>query len=407
MRVPNMNQIAEQSPSKGLTSFLVIYSLLVPIRQIRPAAEAAEKASIEGVVVNQVTKQAVRRAEVNLRKRSKSGDISGEPNAYTATTDASGKFRIDGIDPGDYVLLHTKHGFLNTRAYFGLSPRDLTLTPGESLTGLRYSLMPQAIITGRAVEEDGEPVQNAFVTLFRYRYDHGSYHPSPLGWPQRTDDRGEFRFVDVPPGRYYLQADARRGRTFGAGAPGTRPAAPGAPRVDFVPTYHLNATDLGQAMRIDVQAGQELSAQDVILRKEKVVRVSGKVLDADGTTVRNAVVSLEPAGSSVGGAGGMGLMVDNNGTFAANSVPPGRYLAHPIKGDESNRQSQVVPVNVGDEGLQNLVIQVQPTMVAKGALLLDGSDRNDVDCVLSAGIRGAPGGRPGVPDIHRASPRSG
>jgi hypothetical protein len=166
---------------------------------------------------------------------------------------------------------------------------------------------------------------------------------------------------------------------MGAGAPSELPTTPGASRTDFVPTYFPSAPEAAQAIRIEVQSGQELSGRDVALRKEKVVRVSGKVLDPDGSRARNAVVSLEPADTLMGSAGGIGLMVDDKGTFAASSVPPGQYLARAIKGDASNWQSAETPVAVGDSGVESVVLQIQPVVEAKGAFVLEGSDRKDFD----------------------------
>jgi len=362
-----------------LSFFIVIsFSVLAAPQETSIATDLAKKATIEGVIVNEVTKRPVHKAEVKLYKQGKMGEASSGESAYSVVTDAAGKFRIDNIEPGEYTLIPHKAGFFSTRAYFGLSARDLKLAAGVSLTDLRYALLPQAIITGRVTEGDGEPVQNALVVLLRYRYDRGSYRTLQVGLPPRTNDLGEFRFVDVPPGKYYLVAVARR-ETTRAGAPGGLPTVPDAPRIGFVPTYHLNASGLADATRIEVQAGQELSGRDIVLRKEKVVRVSGKVVDADGSPVRNAAVSLTPADALMGPAGGIGLLVDDQGTFAADSVPPGQYLAHAIMGDQSNWQSADIPVAVGDSGAQNIVLQIQPTKEVKGTLVLEGSDRKDFD----------------------------
>ena len=143
-----------------LSLFLALCSVLACAQETPSAADAAKKAVIEGVVVNEITKEPIRRVEISLMKQGKSGGLSAMANALSAVTDAAGKFRIENIDPGDYSLMLRKGGFLMPRAYYGMSARMLKLTEGASLTGLRYALRPQAIITGRVLDDEGEPVQN-------------------------------------------------------------------------------------------------------------------------------------------------------------------------------------------------------------------------------------------------------
>ena len=369
-----------------LSLFLAILSVLACAQETPSAAEAAKQAVIEGVVVNELTKEPLRRVEINLYRQGKPGS-SG--SAYSAVTDAAGKFRIENIDPGDYSLIHRKAGFLMTRAYFGMSARILKLTEGTSLTGLRYALRPQAVITGRVLDEEGEPVQNIFVLLLRYRYYRGANRATQGGRPQQTNDRGEFRFTEVQSGKYYLLADLQRMSALA----GAAPPVPGAPRTAYVATYFPSASEFAQAAAIEVQAGQEISGRDIALRKEKVVRVSGKVLDPDGSPAKHAFVSLTPAETAASFAGSVTIAVDEKGTFAGDNVPPGQYLARASKGDEWQWQSAETPIAVGDAGLEGVVLQIQESLEARGALVLEGSDRRDFE-FAGFHISMRPGGDP-------------
>ena len=375
-----------------LSLFLAMCSVLACAQETPSAAEAAKKAVIEGVVVNEITKEPIRRAEINLYRQGKPGSRG---SAYSAVTDAAGKFHIDNIDAGDYSLMPRKAGFLMPRGSYGMSARILKLAEGASLTGLRYSLRPQAIITGRVLDDEGEPVQGVYVMLLRYQYYRGSIRAVSAGsWgrPQQTNDRGEFRFTDVQSGKYYLLADVQRMRALAAGAP----PVPGTLRTAFVATYFPNASEFAQAAAIEVQPGQELSGRDIALRKEKVVKVTGKVLDASGSPVKQAVVSLTLAEGADGHAG-VNAMVDDKGAFTADNVPPGQYTVRAFKYDgQENQQSAETPVSVGDAGLENVVLQIQASLEAKGAFVLEGSERKDFSFsgfslnLMSAGETSAP-----------------
>ena len=398
-----------------LSLLLTICSVFAAAQETPSAAEAAKKAVIEGVVVNEVTTEPIRRAEVNLYRQGETGGrLPERPSAYSTLTDAGGKFRIDDIDPGEYILIHLKPGFVTTRAYFGLSARLLTLAAGDSLTGLRYSLLPQAIVTGRVVDDEGAPAQGIFVMLLRFEHFHGPNYASGVG-RQQTNDRGEFRFTNVEPGRYCLRADVERMRVVYGGPPAGPSTAPGAPRTAFVSTYHPSATAMAQASRFEVLAGQEFSGRDIALRKDKVVRVSGKVLDADGSPAKYAAVTLAPADSPLQIVGSVGLYTDDKGTFAASSVPPGPYLARAREYyDGSDWESAETPVAVGEAGLVNVVLQIQPAVEAEGAFVLEGSDGKDFDfsgftvewwcadatSAGSGGVHVEPNGTFTLPDMH-------
>ena len=362
-----------------LSLLLAVCSVLAYAQETPSVAEAAKKASIEGVAVNEATKEPIRRAEINLYKQGVAGGmLPGRESAYSTLTDAAGKFRIDNIDPGNYTLMHLKAGFLSTRSNFELSARLLKRAAGDSLTGLRYSLLPQAIVTGRVVDDEGAPAQGIFVTLLRLGHYHGSNRAFGVG-RQQTNDRGEFRFTDVEPGRYCLRADVERMRVMYGGAPAGPSTAPGAPRTAFVSTYHPSASAIAQAARIEVLAGQEFSGLDIALRKDKVVRVSGKVLDTDGLPVRYATVSLAPADSPLESVGSVSLLTDDKGMFFANSVPPGPYLARARKYDGSDWESAETPIAVGEAGVANVALQIQPALELEGTLVLEGFDRRDFD----------------------------
>jgi protocatechuate 3,4-dioxygenase beta subunit len=366
-----------------MTKFVLFLSLPIALAlgQSAPSpssAETARKATIEGVVVNEITKEPLRRAEVSLQRSGKSGMMMGGDNsAYSAVTDASGRFRIGNIEPGEYFLNHHKTGYVGSRSAFGSSARFLKLGAGDSLTDLRYSLLPQAVVTGRVVDDEGEPVQGASVMLMRSSYRRGSGQMLTPAAQAITNDLGEYRIINVQPGRYYLQANIQR-MMPGGGVPPSPSAPAGTPRTALVSTYYPSATESSQATRIEARAGLGLSGQDITLRREKVYKLSGKVLDANGSPARQTFVMLRVEDGDVA-YGFMGSGVDEKGSFAINNTRPGQYTITASKMDGQNRQSAETSVTVGDSDVTSVVLQMLPGLEAKGSIVLEGSDKKDFD----------------------------
>jgi len=361
-------------------ALLLVLSAALAFGQTAPSptsAETAKKATIEGVAVNEATKEPLRRVEISLYSSGKNGVMMGSGNsAFSAVTDAAGKFRIENIEAGDYFLDYRKTGFVSSRRAFGFSTRVLKLSAGESLTDLRYALLPQAIVTGRVVDDEGEPVQGASVLLVRPRYQRGSMRMAPGGQAQ-TNDRGEYRIINVQPGKYYVQANVQR-MMMGGGAPPAPSSTAGEPRTAFVSTYYPSAPEIAQATRIEPRAGLELSGQDITLRKEKVVKVSGTVLDADGSPAKQTFIMLmEEEGFMA--FSNTSSVVDEKGNFMLNNVRPGQYTVMANRMDGQSRQSTQTTVTVGDADLSKVALQMLPPLEAKGAIVLEGSEKKDFD----------------------------
>jgi protocatechuate 3,4-dioxygenase beta subunit len=359
---------------------LLVLPIALAFGQTAPSpssAETAKKATIEGVVVNETTKEPLRRVEISLYQSGKNGGgIGGNNSAYSAVTDAAGKFRIEDIEPGEYIFYHHRTGYVDSRAAFGASSQSLKLGTGETLTDLHYSLLPQAIIAGRVIDDEGEPVQDAGVMLMHSQYRRGSAHALTPAAQAQTNDRGEFRLINVQPGKYYIQANPQRIMSGGS-----QPASAGtadAPRTVFVPTYYPSAAEMAQATRIEAQAGLELSGRDITLRKEKVLKVSGKVLDTDGSPAERTFVMLMLEDGFLGYSN-EGSRVDNKGNFTINGVRPGQYTVVANRPDGQTHQSAQTSVTVEDFDVTSVALQMMPALETKGSIVLEGSDRKDFD----------------------------
>lgn len=85
-----------------------VYLLLVTAAGLfaQPAAKPEDLASIEGHVLNLATGEFVGKASLTLRHLDAS-------RTYGTISDASGRFRIQDVEPGLYRLEAVRHGFVN------------------------------------------------------------------------------------------------------------------------------------------------------------------------------------------------------------------------------------------------------------------------------------------------------
>lgn len=370
-----------------LSGVFVCAELVAQVTPQAAQASTAKPATVEGVVLNQITKEPLKRAEVQLFRIEKNGAnmMGSNEAAYSAVTDAEGKFHIENIEAGEYRVQHRKTGFVTGRGgLYDMSSRTLKLAEGEKLDSLRYFLTPQGIVNGHVLDDEGEPVQGVSVMLTRPMYMRGARRVASVGRAQ-TNDRGEYRIINVQPGRYFIQAELGRAFIGQNSAPVVTPQ-PGAPRMAFVSTYYPNALEQAQATRVEVAAGQELSGQDIALRKDKVVKVTGKLLEPDGSPAKNFYLMASPH-DSLSFTGGMSAPTDAKGAFTLGNLRPGEYTVLANRTDGSISVQSALTLQVGENDADNVTLQLQPGLEAAGAFALEGSDKKDIDfagCSLNA-----------------------
>src|SRR4029077_856038 len=119
--------------------------------------------------------------------------VSG--SAKTGTTSADGKFIVNGLQPGYYTVSISRTGFVRPRHASG--PVNLILTAGEHLKDVGLRMVATSAITGRVVDESGQPRDRVSVVPIRPHYEYGRLVMSPCygedGKPAITDDTGTYR----------------------------------------------------------------------------------------------------------------------------------------------------------------------------------------------------------------------
>jgi protocatechuate 3,4-dioxygenase beta subunit len=346
--------------------------------QTAPAQSAAgEPAIIEGRVLNSLTGEPLRKASLTLMRAGMGSVGPAPPENRIEITDPEGKFRFENLQPGRYMLSGEKAGFV--RQQYGsraaqMGPGTaLTLTAGQKLAGLEFKLTPQAVISGKVLDEDGEPLTRVSVQVLR----KSSYAGRSVGMMgASTNDIGEFRLANLGPGTYVIRADYRRMMFAGA----VRSQAADEDGVqDYVPTYYPGTTEADAAVPITVAAGQEVPGVTLRMQKARVYRVRGKVLGVGSDPSSRIQVSLVPQrrsgvmGMVFGGGGGA---VRPDGTFELASVQPGSYQLTAMRFDTGRPQAVGrVPVTVTDRNLDGLIIQAGNPLQITGRLTIEGDEK--------------------------------
>jgi len=306
-----------------------------PVAVSTPAGR--KSASLEGVVVNQLTGAPLPRVHVSLWNWD-----DGVHRDYGAMTRPDGTFSITGMPPVTYGIGINRAGFANPRA----GRTTVTLLAGEQTRGLKLQMVPSGEIAGRVLGPDGEPEEDISV------YVRGK--SGQLG--SKTDEQGRFRITGLLPGSYRLEA------------PPLTWAAPSKPRPSKPPESETHWGAANYPGAIVVQAGSETGGIEVRLTRAPVVRVSGRVTGFSQGTV----IALSVNGSY----GGFTDIAKADGTFAWWSLDPGEYVIRAWQGvpsldwaagrGERPPNSALATITVADANVDNIELRMRPPFDISG-----------------------------------------
>jgi protocatechuate 3,4-dioxygenase beta subunit len=298
-------------------------------------------------------------------------------------TDTDGQFAFKTVAAGVVSFGVQAHGYVGG-GYNQLrpdgEPQTLETVDGQHISDVQLKVWKTAAITGRVIDDAGEPVVGVFVRVLRRVIVGGQPTLQLSGAGRATDDRGVYRASGLMPGDYVVEVPVSRTTmplaTFdaldhlqqtddaaaayarnlissqalgtisdsgqqvgglllssgrgGSGRMSVPAMVPNGERTSTYPTVFYPSTQISsRATVLALHAGEEKPGIDIQLALLPAFQVTGAITDLDGSAAANLVVHLvalddqnnadaapDDVASTVSGA---------RGEFTMLAVPAGEY----------------------------------------------------------------------------------
>jgi hypothetical protein len=345
------------------TAFLLC-SLLCLIAAQPGFAQTPSRFVLSGTVLNSATGSGIARALVSY---------SGPASGYRFT-DASGSFHIENAPAGWYGLTISKPGFLSENelsasaigiAQIGASEdidplteqnarrsnQTIAVELKEDYQPAKIKLVPVASMSGIVLDENSEPLEGVVVQGIAVKESLAGpdYVPARTA---RTDDRGRYALLNLPPGDYVVRLAGEVSSTnYFIG----NTLNPNNDHRGMQPVYYPNVDSLSSALVLHLPPAEKVSAdfrQATVPAFDINGRLSGFVphawtqmqlyRDGDRVPVGGAFVNL------------------SSGQFRMVDVARGNYLLRAVQyqADPPEWLAAETPVIVTAEPVRNLVIEL-------------------------------------------------
>ena len=334
-----------------------------------PADSPDRMASVHGIVTNAATGEGLRKAYLRLAS-------IGRGSAYPVVTSDQGTFAIENIAPGNYRLSAECTGFLD-----GQYDAELRLSAGDKVSGIEIKMTPQAVLSGRVLDQDGDPWPRAHVNVFHSVWKKGRRHiePAESSGSWEVDDRGEFRIAGLAPGRYYVLAESDSDWEKQH-----HPDVNNQPAIREQPTWYPSAPDVESSVPITLAAGQQVSGLDIRLRpgSGSKLRIRGKLsgfqdipaLQSANQRQFGPGISAQRVSTMMEQDKAYGGSIRPDGSFEIAGVPSGTYDIWIRQGFPVSTLLGHAVVQVDDRNLEDLSIDVHPPQTLHGTVLVEGGE---------------------------------
>lgn len=297
------------------------------------------------------------------------------------TADEDGRYRFTAVAAGRYTITPLAPPLIVPQEANSFYPgKIVTVSEGEEVEGLDFSLTRGGVITGRVTDDKGRPVIEQYIKLFQVdergkKVDTQRFNP--FGF--HTDDRGVYRIYGLSEGRYLVNAgEASEGGSVRIGFGGGF----------YQQTFHPNATDQSRAAIVEVKEGMETAGIDIVLASaSKSFTATGRIVDADtGKPVGNLQFGHGALmrDNRMGAIGWSGNRTNAAGEFRIVGLTPGRYAAFVVSEEEGDTYSEPAPFEITNEDVKGLEVKVRRGATITGVAVVEGASDGDALARLSS-----------------------
>ena len=255
------------------------------------------------------------------------GEETGEPvpsaiiNAFlignpfisaTGYSNEDGNYTIDYVRPGEYHVMasaewHFSEYYDNISPFEDLEPTPVVVVDNQQTTDVNFSLSRGGSVSGRVVDNEGNPVVRAEIWVYQPNA-AGEPYPDDIqhySWAI-TDENGEYLASGLFEGEYFVQAQI------------------------YAPNYSIsrwydNVTSFEEATPVRVELGGETSEINFTIDINKDLgSITGQIGNPDEDGILEAQVRLESI-TREGFYYYDYARIDADGTYRFDDVPAGSY----------------------------------------------------------------------------------
>jgi hypothetical protein len=228
---------------------------------------------------------------INVKQIPRPGDLI-EIGVHRKYSHERGRFVVDRLNPGTYVLEVAARGFAATHS------GEIVVSGDSYADAGAIEILAGGIVSGTVLAPTGQPLGGVRVALLRNNYKPSRFEEA-FGVtttirtrPVRTDANGDFRMESIPPGEYQL-----------------------AFRHDSCPPLRLNGIVIADEALADLS----------LITLEAGGTIEGQVFAASGACAAGARVSMVRDD----GTFFINVTTDSQGRFKATPIPAGTYTLTP------------------------------------------------------------------------------
>jgi Carboxypeptidase regulatory-like domain len=347
---------------------LLLSLVLTTFQQAPPSAPPSTRgtAILRGQITDAETGLPIPRAAITARLH-----IPGSQGiVFQNLSDHEGRFELVNLAAGGYQVSATAGEYRASHVREPFPPASpsgstmsVMLRDGEVRSNINIALRRALAISGRVVDELGDPVVGVSVRLSAARGGPNPYQNPML----TTDDRGMFRLFGIPAGDYVVCIQVYQ-------HPSSRNTAIATPD-RFVSTCYPSALKEAEAQVVSVR-GADVDGIEIRVRRLRLLSISGIVLDSTGGVAQSASVNFHRYERS---GGSTTVTLSAEGQFRFNGLIPGDYAVEAALGGDSSaaaphvevKERGYLPVKLAEHDVTDLIVQMTAPATVQGRIVFE------------------------------------